>query len=181
MLQTGPAKRGPGEAGLGRRAQALGSEANLAKSPEQECQGLGDALPGPTRRTVPEFNYGPGMQRRSRNHGRVVGDAEFWGNSEGTSGAPESWGARTPRPLTTGKATLILRSQAEGLQARREGSARAKITTPPWSPEVWGSSRAGSESRPRDPEKAAAFPIPRGELWEAALHEGEDETSPGSP
>lgn len=98
---------------------------------------MGDALPGPTRRTVPEFNYGPGMQRRSRNHGKVVGDAEFWGNSEGTSGAPESRGARTPCPLTTRKATLILRSQAEGLQARREGSARAKIITPPWSPEVW--------------------------------------------
>lgn len=38
--------------------------------------------------------------------------------------------------LYNGKAALILLSQAENLQTRREGSARAKITSLPWKLEV---------------------------------------------
>ena len=45
-------------------------------------------------------------------------------------------GALTSCPLTMGKAALILLSQAEDPQARREGSARAKITSLPWKLEV---------------------------------------------
>lgn len=61
----------------------------------------------------------------SQNSVRVTGDVKFWRNSEGTSGVPEArGGALTPYPLTTGKAALMLLSQAEDLQAGREGSAR---------------------------------------------------------
>lgn len=85
---------------------------------------MGDSLPGPMRPIVPEFNSGSGMKWISSNSGRVVGDVEFWGSSEGTSGVPEArlgngvWGGGlSPSSPATGKAALILLSQAEDVQA----------------------------------------------------------------
>lgn len=76
------------------------------------------------------------LQWISQNSGRDVGDVESWGSSEGTSGVPEAGGGSDFLSLYNGKAALILLSQAENLQARREGSARAKITSLPWKLEV---------------------------------------------
>lgn len=45
-------------------------------------------------------------------------------------------GALTSCPFTMGKPALILCSQAADLQARREGSVQARITSPPWKLEV---------------------------------------------
>lgn len=84
---------------------------------------------------------------------------EFWGNSEGTSGVPETRGALTPYPFTTGKAALILFSQAEDLQARREGSVRVKVPSPLWSLEIrdlWAGS--GSEQGALSKELPSASP-----------------------
>ena len=73
-----------------------------------------------------------------------MGAMESWGNSEGTSGAPEARGVLTPYPFTTGKAALILFSQAEDLQARREGSARVKVISRPRNLEIRGGLWAGA-------------------------------------
>lgn len=83
------------------------------------------------------------LQWISQNSGGGVGDVESWGSSEGTSGVPEAGGGCGPLtscPFTMGKAALILLSQAQDLQAGREGSVKAKITSPPWKLEVRGGS-----------------------------------------
>lgn len=51
-----------------------------------------------------------------------MGDVEFWGNSEGTSGVPEARGLLTPYPSTMRKAPLILLSQT-GSTGQKEESA----------------------------------------------------------
>lgn len=53
-----------------------------------------------------------------------MGDVEFWRSLEGTFGVPESREAGCP--ITMGRTALILFSQAEDLQARREECAKAK-------------------------------------------------------
>lgn len=70
-----------------------------------------------------------------------MGDVEFWGNLEGTSRVPEARGLLNLYPFTMGKAALILLSQTEDPQARREGLPGA--VTSPWSLEVGGGSWAG--------------------------------------
>lgn len=72
-----------------------------------------------------------------------MGDVEFWGNSEGTSGVPEARGLLTPYPSTMRKAPLILLSQTEDPQVRRK-SLPGSVTSSLWSLEVGGSSWAGS-------------------------------------
>lgn len=72
-----------------------------------------------------------------------MGDVEFWGNLKGTSRVPEARGLLNPYPLTMGKAALILLSQTEDPQARREGLP-GSVTSSPWSLEVGGGSWAGS-------------------------------------
>lgn len=62
----------------------------------------------------------------------------------------------TPYPLTTGKAALILFSQAENLQARREGSARVShLLALELSGLRWFMGRLGTRSG--DTEQRAAF------------------------
>lgn len=87
-----------------------------------------------------------------------MGDVKFWGNSEGTSGVPEARGALTPHLLTTRKTALILLSQAEDLQARREGSARISHRLA-LEPSGLRRFMGGLRTRSRDPEQRVAFHI----------------------
>lgn len=94
----------------------------------------------------------------SQNSARDMGDAKFWGNSEGTSGVPKARGSLTPYLLTTRKAALILLSQAEDLQARREGSAGIShlLALEPSGLRRFTGRRG---TRSGDPEQRAAFHI----------------------
>lgn len=107
---------------MGRSVGAL--KLTLGKSAEQSGQRLRESPPGLAGCVIPQLSPGSVSPWMRQNSGRVMGAVESWGNSKGTSGVPEVRGALTPCPFTTGKAALILFSQAGDLQAGREGSAR---------------------------------------------------------
>lgn len=157
MLETSP--NGPWEAGFSGRAGAPGSEVNSwQKAPNSKARELAIPCLASQRCIIPEFNPGSGAPWISQNSGRVVVMRNS-GETQKALRGPRNPGVLSPYPFTTGKAALILFSQTEDLQARREGSTRAKVTSPPWSPEIrdgWAGS--GSEQGTLSKEPPSTSP-----------------------